>query len=217
MKSVIFDLDGTLADTSADLIAAANACFDAPMLDPVSDAATAFGGGRAMLSLGYERLGVQPAEDARLADYHKLLDHYGANICVHTRLYDAVVPALVALADRGYALGICTNKPEGLAVELVKQLGITDHFKALLGADTLPIRKPDPEHLFETIRQVGGDLKQSVLIGDTITDRKTSANAGLPSVLVTFGPTGRKTAEMKPEGLLDHFDQLPDLVDHLLG
>jgi phosphoglycolate phosphatase len=221
MKSVIFDLDGTLADTSADLIAAANACFagmgQGEPLDAAADALTAFHGGRAMLRLGFERLGVDWDEANVDAEYPKLLDYYSYHIAVHTTLYPNVVSALEELKRRGYLLGICTNKPEGLAETLMAELGILDMFSALLGADTLPVRKPDPEHLWETIRRVGGDLGRSALIGDTDTDRSTARNAGVPSVLVAFGPLGEAISALKPEVLLNHYDELPDLIDQLIN
>jgi len=221
MKSVIFDLDGTLADTSADLIAAANACFAAigqgEPLDASADALTAFHGGRAMLRLGFERLGIDWDEANVDAEYHKLLDYYSNHIAVHTTLYPSVISALEELKRRGYLLGICTNKPEGLAETLMAELGIRDMFSALLGADTLPVRKPDPEHLWETIRRVGGDLGRSALIGDTDTDRSTARNAGVPSVLVAFGPSGEAISALQPEMLLNHYDELPDLIDQLIN
>ena len=221
MKSVIFDLDGTLADTSADLIAAANACFagmgQGEPLDAAADALTAFHGGRAMLRLGFERLGVDWDEANVDAEYPKLLDYYSYHIAVHTTLYPSVISALEELKRRGYLLGICTNKPEGLAETLMTELGIRDMFSALLGADTLPVRKPDPEHLRETIRRVGGDLRRSALIGDTDTDRSTARNAGVPSVLVAFGPSGEAISALQPEMLLNHYDELPDLIDQLIN
>lgn len=221
MKSVIFDLDGTLADTSADLIAAANACFAAmgqgEPLDAAADALTAFHGGRAMLRLGFERLGIDWDEANVDAEYPKLLDYYSYHIAVHTTLYPSVISALEELKRRGYLLGICTNKPEGLAETLMVELGIRDMFSALLGADTLPVRKPDPEHLWETIRRVGGDLGRSALIGDTDTDRSTARNAGVPSVLVAFGPSGEAISALQPEMLLNHYDELPDLIDQLIN
>ena len=85
---------------------------------------------------------------------------------------------------------------------------VRDRFAAMLGADTLPVRKPDPLHLTETVRRMGGDLARAVLLGDTITDRKAAAAAGIPCVLVTFGPEGQGVAAMEPEGLLDHYDDL---------
>jgi phosphoglycolate phosphatase len=221
MKSVIFDLDGTLADTSADLIAAANACFErlghGALLDPFADAQTAFHGGRAMLRLGFSRL-PDPWSEAQVdAQYPHLLQFYGDHIDVFTTLYPGVVPALEDLRARGYQLGICTNKPEGLAETLMARLGVRDMFGALLGADTLPVRKPNPEHLWETIRRVGGDLGRSALIGDTDNDRSAARNANVPSVLVTFGPSGQAVQALEPEALLDHYDDLADLMDRMIA
>ena len=97
------------------------------------------------------------------------------------------------------------------------QLGIRDMFGALLGVDTLPVRKPDPEHLWETIRRVGGDLGRSALIGDTDNDRSAARNANVPSVLVTFGPSGREIEALEPEALLNHYNELPNLADRLIS
>ena len=215
MKSVVFDLDGTLADTSADLIAAANACFDTPPLDPVADALTAFGGGRAMLRLGFSRLGAFTEADID-AKFPRLLEYYADNIDTHTTLYDGVLDALDALTQRGHLLGVCTNKPEGLAQELLVRLGIRDYFTAMLGADTLPVRKPDPVHLWTTIDQMGGQRDRAVLIGDTITDRDAAKNADVPCILVSFGPEGDGVKRMEPSALLDHYSQLPDLIDRII-
>ena len=221
MKTVVFDLDGTLADTSGDLIAAANACFRdmgaGDVLDPATDAGTALRGGRAMLRLGMARMG-KPADDPLIDEYYQaLLDHYARDIDTHTRLYDGAMDAVTELKARGYIVAICTNKPEGLARELLTRLGILDEFASMLGADTLPVRKPDPEHMVETVRRAGGDPAQSLLVGDSDTDRNTSANAGVPSVLVTFGPAGGDMAALMPEALLERYSDLPDLVEQLLG
>ncbi len=219
MKTVIFDLDGTLADTSADLIAAANAAFRMGgldvALDAQADALTAFHGGRAMLRLGFSRLagGWDEGDIDRL--YPMLLEYYGNNINHHTRLYDGVVEMLDALAAAGMALGICTNKPEALAETLVRELGIRDYFGALLGADSIAVKKPDPEHLLETVRRLGGDTRNAVLVGDTVTDREAGRAAGVPVVLVTFGPAGSEVARLEPEALLDHYRDLPGVLGRL--
>ena len=218
--TVVFDLDGTLADTSADLIAAANACFrglgHGDLLDPVADALTAFQGGRAMLRLGLQRLG-QGDEALVDAQYPVLLAAYAEGIDTHTRLYPGVIPAIEALRSAGYATAICTNKPEGLAETLVTRLGIRGLFGSLIGADTLPTRKPDPAPYLAAVAQAGGDPARSLLVGDTETDRKTAAAVGVPSVLVTFGPEGAGVSRLAPEALLDHYDDLPALVARLIG
>ncbi|MEH6830948.1 HAD-IA family hydrolase [Sulfitobacter sp.] len=221
MKTVVFDLDGTLADTSGDLISAANACFRdmgaGDMLDPATDAGTALRGGRAMLRLGIERMG-KPSDDPLIDEYYDaLLYHYARDIDTHTRLYDGAMDAVTELKARGYIVAVCTNKPEGLARTLLTQLGVLDAFAAMLGADTLPVRKPDPEHLFETVRRAGGNPAQCVLVGDTATDRDTSKAAGVASILVTFGPAGGDMAGLAPEALLNKYSDLPDLVEQLLG
>ncbi|MFT4717682.1 MAG: phosphoglycolate phosphatase, partial [Paracoccaceae bacterium] len=175
----------------------------------------AFNGGRAMLRLGYSRLPTTWDEDDVNAQYPRLLEYYAEHIDVFTVLYPGVERSLDLLAGSGFALGICTNKPAGLAEILLARLGIRERFGAMLGADSLPVRKPDPEHLFATIHELGGHADRSVLVGDTITDRKTAQNANIPCILVTFGPKSRDVIAMNPEALLDHYDDLPNVVSNL--
>ena len=221
MGTVVFDLDGTLADTSGDLIAAANAALDAlghaPQLDAARDAATAFRGGRAMLKLAAERLEHGAPETLVEAGFPRLLEAYGNAIDVHTRLYPGAAESVTALSDAGYRVAVCTNKPEGLARVLLDRLGIGASFGALIGADTLPVRKPDPAPFRAAVTGAGGDPGRSLLVGDTQTDRATAAAAGVPCILVTFGPDGDGVSALKPEALLDHFDDLPALAARLLG
>jgi len=220
-KTVVFDLDGTLADTSGDLIAAANACFrmmgEGDVLSVAQDAETAFHGGRAMLRLGLQRLGRGEDEGTVDSYYPHLLDAYGESIDLHTKLYPGAMQAVADLRGQGYGVSICTNKPEGLARLLLDRLGVLGEFGALIGADTLPVRKPDPEPYREAVRRVGGDVARSLLVGDTNTDRETSRAAGVPSVLVTFGPSGTQVADLEPEALIGHFDELQKVVTRLIG
>ncbi len=220
MRTVIFDLDGTLADTSADLIAAANHCFRllgaGDLLDPAADALTAFHGGRAMLRLGFARLG-QGGEAAVEAQFPTFLAAYEQAIDRHTRLYPGAVAAVQALKAAGFATGVCTNKPAYLAETLLQRLGVRDLFASLVGADTLPVRKPDPAPYRLSVQEAGGTVARSLLVGDTETDRLTARAAGVPSVLVAFGPEGAGVARLAPEALLAHFDDLPALADRLLA
>jgi phosphoglycolate phosphatase len=220
MGTVIFDLDGTLADTSGDLIAAANSCFRdlglGDLLHTATDAGTALKGGRAMLRLGFSR--VEGFGEADVDDqYQPLLNAYAKDIDTHTVMYPGAMDAIEELKSNGHKVGIATNKPEGLAQELLTRLGVRDAFASLVGADTLAVRKPDPDHLFEAVRRAGGDPAQSCLVGDTATDRNTSLNAGVPSILVTFGPSGEDMAALNPEFLLDRFDDLPAIVERLFS
>jgi phosphoglycolate phosphatase len=219
MRTVVFDLDGTLADTSADLLAAANACFLAlghgTVLD-ARDTLTAFHGGRAMLRAGFGRLGVAFTEEDISREYPRLLAAYADGIDTHTRLYPGAVDAIVDLRAAGFATAICTNKPESLAVELIKRLGIASLFDALIGADTLPTRKPDPAPYIAAVTRAGGVVHQSMLIGDTETDRNTGLAVGVPVALVTFGPEGRSIERLKPEILLDDYKDLPKIAAQIL-
>ena len=149
--------------------------------------------------------------------YPELLRAYGDAIDHHTVVYPGAIAAVEALRSAGYGVGICTNKPEGLAEQLLQSLGIRSLFGSMIGADTLPVRKPDPEPLFEAIRRAGGAPDRGCLVGDTVTDRETARAAGLPSVLVTFGPAGGDMATLEPEALIGHFDELPEVVARLIG
>ncbi len=220
MKTVICDLDGTLADTSADLIAAANACFvtmgHGALLDEEADKLTAFHGGRAMLRLGYSRIGIED-EAAVDAHYRPFLEHYAENIDVHTRLYPGVTDAMERLLGAGYRLGICTNKPSGLAERLLQRLEIRGLFGSMIGADTLPVRKPDPAPYVAAVRDAGGDPAASLLVGDTETDVKTARAAGVPVVLVSFGPEGEGISRLQPDAMLPHYADLGTVVEELIG
>lgn len=220
MRSAIFDLDGTLADTSEDLLAAGNACFiadgHAAPLNHEDHANVAFAGGRAMLLKGAEILGISYSDEDIAARYPFLLKSYEDNIDRHTRLYDGVIDTLDLLAAQGWALGVCTNKPEGLAQILLEKLAIRDRFGALIGADTLPTRKPNPEPLWETIDRLGGDRAKAALIGDTITDANTGKAADVPVILVTFGPDGETVRDFAPAATIGQFHELPGVLAELL-
>ena len=226
MRTVVFDLDGTLADTSADLIAAANAGLEGlggqAALDSVADAATAFRGGRAMLRLGLGRLGpdaVPEAEREATVErlYPVLLEHYRDRIDAQTRLYPGAMAAVEALKAAGFRVTICTNKPTDLAELLLARLGVREAFGGLVGAGCLPVRKPDPAPFHEAVARAGGTAGRALLVGDTVTDRDTARAAGAPVVLVTFGPEGDAVADLAPDALLPAYDDLPGLAARLLG
>ena len=222
MRGAIFDLDGTLADTSADLLAAANAVLGPrglPLLDPARDKSFAGRGGKAMIrrSLSLMRAPPGPDEAETLVDemYPALLTAYELCLAHETRLFDGVEDCLLLLADRGWRLGVCTNKPERLALMLLDALGVRNRFAAILGADTLAVRKPDPEHLFETARRMGARAEHSVLLGDTRTDVDAAAAAGMPCVLTAFGFAAEPLAELRAAAVIHHFREAPPLLERL--
>lgn len=221
MRTVIFDLDGTLADTSGDLLAAANHCFRAlghgDVLTVAQDAGTAVRGARAMLNAGFTRLGLSYTDTDIDEQFEVLVEAYGRDISRRTFIYPGAREAVARLRDAGYKVGICTNKPEGLAEQLMAELSFRAPFDSLVGADTLPVRKPDPAPFVEAVTRAGGDPKRALLVGDTQTDRDTSTNAGVPSVLVTFGPGDFDVSSLKPEALMHHYDEMDAITARLIG
>ena len=217
---VVFDLDGTLADTSQDLLNAANACFSGlglgELLKHPDDSKIALRGGRAMLTAGFQRVAWKDMTEVDI-QYPVLLEAYSNNIASNTKFYPGALAAVTAMRQTGYAVAICTNKPESLAVQLLSALSATDAFDALIGADTLPVRKPNPAPFWAAVDRAGGDRKRCCLIGDTVTDYTTAINAKVPSILVTFGPAGEDMTLLGPDALLKSFRDLPFLVSTLIG
>jgi phosphoglycolate phosphatase len=205
---VAFDLDGTLADTAPDIAASLNhtlAALGRPALAPERIRALIGEGARTLLG---KALSVSGAADDALVEqaYPIYLDHYAAHICVGTRAYPGVEAAMDGLAARGARLAICTNKPERLTLLLLDALGWQGRFPAVVGADSLPWRKPDPRILAETVSRAGGG--RAAYVGDSITDVETARAAGLPSIAVSFGFRDRPAEELGADAVIDHFDKL---------
>lgn len=221
MRTVIFDLDGTLANTSGDLIAAANICLRdlgaGEMLDLETDQGVAMKAIKPLLRLGLDRAEFTYDDDTLHEYYDATLKAYGENISNHTYFYPGALDAIENLKSDGYAVGICTNKPIGLAESMLRSFGLQNTFNSMIGAGSLAVKKPDPEAFIQTVKRANGNLAKSVLIGDTVTDLETARGAGIPSVLVTFGPDGRDVAGLNPDALLDHYDDLGPLVARLIG
>lgn len=216
----VFDLDGTLVDTAPDLVGAANdllAQYGLPAMNFARARAVSGRGGKALILAGHEWAGnpISPARvDALFPEYLAL---YRARIDHQSRPYPGVVSTLDTLRAQGWVLAVCTNKPEGLAVELLNRLGLAGHFAAILGADTLPVKKPDPEHLLTTIRRAGGHPSRAVMIGDTRTDLEAGRNAGVPVVLLRFGYSLEPLTHMGADALLDDALSLPQVLAEILA
>ena len=210
-RSAIFDLDGTLADTAGDLIGAVNALLaEAGLtpLDPVATRATAGRGGKALISLGFEKAGAPKSTAEVEALFPVFLEAYRARIAEETTIFAGVRETLDALQSDGWRLGVCTNKPEALALDLLDRLDLTRYFPAILGADTLPVRKPDPRHVWETIDRLGAPRDRAVMIGDSVTDRDAARNAEIPVILVSFGYSLTPVAGLKPDALVHDYAEM---------
>jgi phosphoglycolate phosphatase len=212
---VVFDLDGTLADTAPDLAAALNhalTCLGRTPV-PVESVRHLVGhGAKALLRKGLAATG-DASEVLVEEGFPHFIDHYGANICVGTRPYEGLEEALDALTERGIALAICTNKFEWLTLRLIKALGWTGRFQSIVGGDTVGVRKPDPAPLREAIARTGG--KQAVFVGDSITDADTARAAGVPLVAVSFGFSDRPPDQLDANAIIDHYSELLPVLAQL--
>jgi phosphoglycolate phosphatase len=216
---VVFDLDGTLADTIHDLIATLNVVLGSEGLPPLAleEGREMVGAGaRALIERGLASVGreVTPAHLDEL--FRQFMVHYGRNLCIDSTLFPGVEDALDRLEDAGFRLAVCTNKYEQLSVELLKSLRVAHRFAAICGRDSFPYFKPDPRHLTLTIEKAGGDPARAVLVGDSVTDIATAKAAAIPSVAVTFGYTDIPVHQLGPDRIIDHYDQLFDSVQALL-
>ena len=216
---VVFDLDGTLADTAPDLIATLNAILAGEGLSPlpIEEAGALIGvGARALIERGVSA-NARTLPPGRLdVLYESFLDRYAANLCVETRLYPGAREALHRLARGGYRLAICTNKFDAHARALLSALRVLDLFEAVSGRDTYTVCKPDPRHLTLTIAAAGGDPGRAVMVGDSRTDIMTARAAGIPVVGVPFGYTDVPIAALGPDCVVAHFDDLADAVRRLV-
>jgi phosphoglycolate phosphatase len=215
---LVFDLDGTLADTMRDLIPVLNRTTASEGLAeiPFSDVGHVVGhGARAMIekAFAYHGRELDPSLHDRLFD--QFLVDYEASIAANTVLFEGAEMALDHFAGQGWLLGVCTNKPERLAVKLLDELGVLTRFAAVTGGDTYPYRKPDPRHLTGTIEKAGGDVSRAVMVGDSRTDIDTAKQAGIPVVAVDFGYTDIPVRELSPDRVISHFDRLREAVESL--
>ena len=212
---VAFDLDGTLADTAPDLAAALNHALGAlgrPQVPPESVRHLVGHGARALLRRGLATGGEAP-EALVDAGFPHFIDYYAANICRGTRPYEGVEAALDGLAADGVKLALCTNKPERLTRLLLEALGWNRRFAAIVGGDTLAVRKPDPAPLHEAIRAGGGG--RAAFVGDSIIDADTARAAGIPFVAVSFGFSDRPVDALGADAVIDDYRELMETLGRL--
>jgi len=208
---IVYDLDGTLADTAGDLMGALNFVLErdglAPL--PVENARSLLGaGGRALIERGFAASGRELSPQKLEVLFGDFLAHYNAHIAVHTRLYPGVLAALDAFSAAGWVQAICTNKIEASAKLLIRRLGVADRFAFICGQDTFGVGKPDPKPLIGTVVAAGGSKGRAIMVGDSATDIKTARAAGLPVIAVDFGYTDVPVTELGPDRVISHFDEL---------
>ncbi len=215
---LVFDLDGTLADTAHDLIGALNVLLLREGLTPLALGAArplVGAGARALIERGFASQGA-PLDSVRTdALVRDFLVHYEAHIADESRLFPGALAALDRFKAAGFRLAVCTNKPEAMARLLLEKLAAADRFAAICGRGSFPMHKPDPRTLWLTIEAADGDLRRAVMVGDSKTDIDTARAAGTPSVAVDFGYTDMPVAAFSPDRVISHFDELWDAVASL--
>ena len=210
-KNYIFDLDGTLVDSAPDLAHALNHVLKrlGKLPVPLEDVRHLTGhGARPLIERGLSLNGM-PSDDADIdRELGHFLDYYAANIAVDTRPYPGAVELLDLLREQGAKVGLCTNKSERLTRLLLDALELTDYFDAILGGDTLPVRKPDPGHVLGTIEALGGQPQETLYFGDTITDFEACKGAQVPIILVRFGYSRLPVEDFKVNGLISSYEEV---------
>jgi phosphoglycolate phosphatase len=217
---VAFDLDGTLVDTAPDLVGALNVILGEEGLKPLAmdHARDLIGhGARRLLERGFLAAG-EPLPEARMpALFDRFIARYRAHIADQSRPFPGCLAALASLKAEGARLAVCTNKPTALSNALLEALDMAALFDAVVGPDAAPAAKPDPRHLEAAIARAGGEPSRALMVGDAATDAGAARALRVPLVLVSFGYTDIPAAELQPDVLIDHFDQLPAAVGRLMG
>ncbi len=217
---VIFDLDGTIIDTAPDLIDSLNHTIAMKGLAPLTfaDLTHIVGhGARAMIEQAFalRQAPIDAAEIPAMQDI--FIEHYRAGMPGKSLPFPGAIAAFERLSHDGFQLAVCTNKMESLARALIDGLGLADHFVAITGGDTFAMRKPDAGHITGTIGLAGGDIKRSVMVGDSLNDILSARNAGIGSIGVPFGYSDVPVEDLNPTLVISHFDALTsELVSSLM-
>lgn len=208
MRTLVFDLDGTLTDSVPDIAAAVNRTLAARGLPTLAepDVAAMVGDGlQPLIDRAFKAAGGVPDANAG-ADY---LADYESRVAEDTRLYPGVADALDKLRADGWTLAVCTNKPERAARLLLEALGVADRFAAVGGGDSFAAHKPDPRHLAGTIRAAGGEPTRALMVGDHSNDVRAASGCGVQAVFAGWG-YGRPGME---EGAAAVARDLPEFVE----
>lgn len=217
-RCLVLDLDGTLVDSAPDLAAALNRLMAARDFAPFAlpDVKDLIGDGvRALLDRAFAARGGMPDERA-LADY---MADYAAHVAVATRPYPGTAATLERLADAGWRMAVCTNKPETLAHAILAATGLAGFFAAVGGGDSFSTRKPDPAHLRATLAMAGEMAAgaaggAAVMVGDHRNDILAARAAGLPCIFALWGYGPRSMAE-GANAVATAWEDIPSLADRL--
>lgn len=212
ISALIFDFDGTLIDSAPDIQAAANR-----MLPPLGRREVSLKEVQMMIGDGVPKLvercfvatGEIPPKDEFETHVAAFIKDYEPRSAELTRPFDGAIEALQALKARGLKLAICTNKPYGATMAILRALKLADYFDVIIGGDSLPgIKKPDPRHLQAALERMGVSPDHCAMVGDNHNDVMAGHGAGLAVVLLSHGYTKIPTRELGGEAVIDHFKEL---------
>jgi len=214
VDSVLWDLDGTITDSIADICASMNVVLSQHGLDRVGidDARLMVGlGAGKLLERAFGHVGGLQHYDADAA-YASFVEHYRDNCCEKTVLFPGVAEVLETLHQRGYRQGVCTNKPVQMANIIVQKLGLANYFGSVVGGDSTARRKPDAEPLMACLSALQSTPAGALMIGDSPADAGCAIAAGVPVILVDWGYTSEVLDTLGAEVLLSDIGELPGLL-----
>ncbi|MEL7255120.1 MAG: HAD-IA family hydrolase [Pseudomonadota bacterium] len=210
--TVVFDLDGTLADSVHDLLSALNrtlARHDLPQFAPQDFVELSpHGGVRGMLKHAFDTARVPLSEQKHDVLFAETVRDYDDNIAVHTKLYPGVLPCLNTFEREGWIMAVCTNKPYRQARKLLHELDVAAKFSAITGGDSFTVKKPDPQHLIQTVDQAGGRPERCVMVGDSKVDIQTAQRAKVPAIALDFGYSNVPVQQLFPDAVVSHFEDV---------
>ena len=222
--TILFDLDGTLADTAPDLMKAHNHVmkkfgYSSRSMDEIRNLV----GKGAAVMIGRSIWGSARKELSKISDEKvkkemtkEFVKFYKDNIVVDTKLLNGVFDFLEWAKSKNIIMGVCTNKQEHLAIDLLKKIKIYDYFEYVAGSNTFEYCKPDPRHLTTTIEIIDGDKNKSIMIGDSETDANAAKAAEIPIILLKYGYTEKKSDEIYHNHLIKDFVGIEKIITKYL-
>ncbi|MDB3947435.1 HAD-IA family hydrolase [Candidatus Pelagibacter sp.] len=222
--TILFDLDGTLVDTAPDLMLAHNHVmrkFGYPTKS-TEDIRNLVGKGAGAL-IGRSIWGQAKKEFSKVLDekikdemVKEFVNFYGKNIVNESTLVNGVKEFLKWCKEQNISMAVCTNKQEHLSNDLLKKIGIYDFFEYVAGSDTFDYCKPDPRHLTNVVEILDGDIKKTIMIGDSETDANAAKAAEIPVILLENGYTEKNTTEIYHNHLIKDFIGIEKIITKYL-